>query len=179
MIKGTNVNLRHVTSDDLPTLINLINDLSLRGEYLQVDMVSPVNFERKFAQDGRSTGDTATLVMTDKASNLIGKISYFPSVPYFSALEIGYHLFSPDLRNRGIATEAVRLMTDYLFSTKPLNRLEIRLDVRNIASEKVAVKCGFQKEGVAKGANFVRGKYVDMAVYALLRQEWTGPGPTP
>lgn len=45
------------------------------------------------------------------------------------------------------------------------------MDTRNQASEKVAINCGFQKEGLSRGANFVRGKHVDMAVYALLRSE--------
>ena len=42
---------------------------------------------------------------------------------------------------------------------------------RNLASERVAIKCGFSKEGMARGANFVRGKHVDMTGYALLRDE--------
>ncbi len=46
------------------------------------------------------------------------------------------------------------------------------MDVRNPASKKVAIKLGLTKEGVARGANFVHGEHVDMAVYALLRQEW-------
>lgn len=45
------------------------------------------------------------------------------------------------------------------------------MDTRNEASEKVAIKNGFQKEGISRGANFVRGQYVDMNVYALLRGE--------
>lgn len=43
------------------------------------------------------------------------------------------------------------------------------MDSRNLASERVAIKTGFTKEGVARGANFVRGKHIDMNVYALLR----------
>jgi [ribosomal protein S5]-alanine N-acetyltransferase len=38
----------------------------------------------------------------------------------------------------------------------------------------VAIKCGFKKEGVSRGANFVRGKHVDMSLYALLRDEAAG-----
>jgi ribosomal-protein-alanine N-acetyltransferase len=62
----------------------------------------------------------------------------------------------------------------HLFSSTLVNRLEIRMDTRNQASEKVAIKCGFQKEGVSRGANFVRGQHVDMNLYALLRGEALG-----
>jgi RimJ/RimL family protein N-acetyltransferase len=65
----------------------------------------------------------------------------------------------------------VGLLADHLFRSRQINRLEIRMDTRNLASEKVAIKCGFTKEGVARGANFVQGRHVDMAVYALLRDE--------
>jgi ribosomal-protein-alanine N-acetyltransferase len=72
----------------------------------------------------------------------------------------------------GITSEAVRLLTDYLFGTKTINRLELRMNTHNLASEKIAIKCGYLKEGIARGANFERGKHVDMASYALLRCEW-------
>lgn len=49
------------------------------------------------------------------------------------------------------------------------------MGMRNLASERVAIKCGITKEGVARGANFMRGKHVDMNVYVLLRAEAKSP----
>ena len=69
------------------------------------------------------------------------------------------------------STPAVALLSKYLFDITHVNRLEIRMDIGNKASEKVAIKCGFKAEGIARGANFVYGKHVDMCVYALLREE--------
>ena len=69
-------------------------------------------------------------------------------------------------------SEAVQLLSDYLFKTLLINRLAIHMHVDNVASEKVAINCGFRKEGVARGASFSRGKHVDIAMYALLREEW-------
>lgn len=92
-------------------------------------------------------------------------------MPYFNAREIGYTVLAQTQRNRGIATLAVRMLSQYLFNTLLINRLEIRMNTANLASERVAIKCGFTREGVARGANFVRGQHVDMAVYALLREQ--------
>lgn len=69
-------------------------------------------------------------------------------------------------------TEAVQLLTDYLFKTTLLNRLEIHMNTDNLASEKVAIHCGFTKDGIARGAVFSRGKHVDIAMYSLLRTDW-------
>ncbi len=171
MIRGSDFNIRHVRKDDLAELIPLLNDSDLRGEYLPWKIVSPSETEKKFEQDGLSSEAFERLLIVDQADQILGTIFHFKSVPYFNAREIGYIMLSPKHRNAGIASKAVKLLTHYLFDSQLINRLEIRMDTRNLASEKVAIKCGYTKEGVARGANFVRGENVDMNVYALLRDE--------
>lgn len=173
MIEGSTFNIRHVHKNDLETFNSLKNNLRLRGEYLPNNIVSSTAMEKAFGETCLSTDDRETLLIVDKQDKIIGALWHFKSVPYFSAIEIGYQLFSVEHRGAGITTEAVRLMSAYLFETKTVNRLEIRMDTRNAASEKVAIKCHYQKEGVSRAANYVRGKYVDMAVYSLLRNEWS------
>ncbi|SFH04133.1 Acetyltransferase (GNAT) domain-containing protein [Duganella sp. CF458] len=55
-------------------------------------------------------------------------------------------MLSTEFRGQGIATQAVRLLVRHLFDGLLINRLEIRMDARNLASERVAIKCGFTKE---------------------------------
>jgi len=171
MIFGSDFNIRHVRKADLAELIPMLNNTDLRGEYLPCKMVSPVEIEKNFERDGLSNEAFERLLIVDKTDQIIGTIFHFKSGPYFNAREIGYIMLSPAHRNAGIASKAVTLLTHYLFDTLLINRLEIRMDTRNLASEKVAIKCGYTKEGVARGANFVRGRHVDMNVYALLRDE--------
>ena len=171
MIKAGNFHIRHVVSADLPALLPLLNDPDVRGEYLPSAIHSPLDLEQKLRADGMAGDALVRLVLVDDATGAImGTIWHAKAVPYFNAREIGYTL-SHDYRGRGIATEAVRLLVRYLFNATHVNRLEIRMDTRNRASEQVAIKSGFQKEGVSRGANFVRGQHVDMSLYALLRQE--------
>jgi ribosomal-protein-alanine N-acetyltransferase len=172
MIRGPEITLRHIRRGDLEVLAMLLSDLDLRGEYLPSALASPVDLEQKFAADGVANDAFTRLLIVEKDSDrILGTIWHFRSVPYFNAREIGYTMFSREHRGRGIATQAVRLLVRHLFDSLLINRLEIRMDTRNLASERVAVKCGFTKEGVARGANFVRGRHVDMNVYALLRHE--------
>ena len=172
MIEGKTFKLRHVRRGDLSPLAAHINDLAVRGEYLPMHIVSPAKMEKTFDDTKMSNDEHETLLIVDPQDQILGSITHFKSTPYFSALELGYHLFSVKHRGQGIVTEAVQLLVSYLFNNKQVNRLEIRMDVRNEASAKVALRNGFRHEGVSRGANFVRGKFVDMAVYALLRQEW-------
>jgi [ribosomal protein S5]-alanine N-acetyltransferase len=172
MIEGTNINIRHVLRFDLPRLFPMYNSIGLKGEYEIPRMESPEQFERRLFSDGLSTPAQETLLIVDKENNILGALWHFKSVPTYNAREIGYILYHEHLRGKGIMTEAVLLLADYLFRTELINRLELRIDTRNIASERVATKCGFKKDGVAREAKFIHGRHVDIAEYSLLRREW-------
>lgn len=172
MIKGSCFNLRHVKKDDLPQLVTLLNDPEPRGEFLSLEVILPGMFEKKFEEESRSKEIRETFLIVDENDVILGQVFHFKSMPYFNSRELGYGLFSREQRGKGIMSEAVRLLSDYLFNTLLINRLEIHTHIDNIASQKVALRCGYQKEGIARGAVFSRGKHFDIAMYALLRQEW-------
>jgi RimJ/RimL family protein N-acetyltransferase len=80
-------------------------------------------------------------------------------------------MFDPLQQGQGIMTEALSLFTDYLFQSTKIHRVQLIIADGNIASEKVAQKCGFTYEGTARQAMFARGRHWDMKLYALLRDE--------
>ncbi|WP_338849125.1 GNAT family protein [Massilia sp. W12] len=172
MLSRDGVHMRHIRQHDLEQFWHLINDLQARGEYLPAGLHSHRKFIAAYEKDGFSSEEFERLLLLNEAGEIIGTLWHFKSTPYFSAREIGYVLFQTAMRRQGVMSTAVGMLVDYLFQTQQINRLEIRMDVDNVASERVAQKCGFSKEGVSRGANFVRGRYRDMCVYALLRAEW-------
>ena len=171
MLVHPDFKIRHVTEADLDTLVAYLNDLELRGPFLPCRVSSPHAIRQQFRDNGLAGEDFERLLLVDHGGAILGTLWHFKSVPYFNAREIGYILFSTARRKQGLMSQAVKLLAAHLFLSTQLNRLEIRMDTRNLASEKVAINCGFQKEGVARGANYVRGQHVDMGVYALLRAE--------
>lgn len=82
--------------------------------------------------------------------------------------EIGY-LVDHVYQGHGIATEAVRQLENIGFGELKLQRLAILMDIRNFASEQVARKCGYEKEGVAKKIHRIGKEYYDCFVYAKTR----------
>lgn len=75
--------------------------------------------------------------------------------------------------NKGLITEAVRAVLETSFSIDtPLNRITARIDVRNLASIRVAEKLGFEHEGTLRQNRFQKGCFIDDSVYATLRDEW-------
>lgn len=172
MIKGSCFTLRHVRKSEIPQLLDLLNHPESRGDFLSFDLVLQGAFEKRVEEESLSKEVHETFLIIDENDAIIGNVSHFKTIPYFNGREIGYGLFHKASCGKGIVSEAVQLLTDYLFNTLLINRLAIHMDVNHGASEKVAIKCGFRKEGVALGACFSRGKHIDVAMYALLREEW-------
>lgn len=53
-----------------------------------------------------------------------------------------------------------------------LNRVQADVFSGNVASEKVLLKCGMQKEGVARERYHKGGVYIDAIQYAILQSDW-------
>lgn len=172
MIKGSSFHLRHLKKDELPKYLELLNHPDSRGDYLGLELMLPGVAEKKFEAEAVSKEARETFVIVDDQDTLLGQIFHFKTVPYFNSREIGYALFGRQLHGKGIMSEALQLMTDYLFNTMLINRLEVHMNVDNLASEKVAQNCGYQKDGVARGAAFSRGCHIDVSMYSLLREDW-------
>jgi RimJ/RimL family protein N-acetyltransferase len=87
--------------------------------------------------------------------------------------EVGYWV-AEEARGLGVATAATRLAAAWAFeSHRDLVRLQLRADVENAASNRVAEKAGFTREGVlrAQRYNARLGRRTDFAMWSLLREE--------
>lgn len=83
--------------------------------------------------------------------------------------ETGYWLGPAD-RRHGYVTEAVREVARYAFGLG-LHRLELLAATGNLASQRVAERAGFTREGVLRKARPAPGGRADMVLYSLLEGE--------
>ena len=81
--------------------------------------------------------------------------------------EIGY-VVSSHARGRGAAAAAVQLLTDWGFDALGLQRLELRIDTANRASERVAERAGYRLDGVLRSLAFKEGRRTDTGVWSRL-----------
>lgn len=87
------------------------------------------------------------------------------------AAEIGYWI-GVRFWGRGIATEAVRLVTATAFAQRPdLRRLYARAFTSNPASARVLEKAGYRREAVMRQSAIKAGVVQDQWLYAILRDE--------
>jgi RimJ/RimL family protein N-acetyltransferase len=68
-------------------------------------------------------------------------------------------------------TEALALLSRYLFTARNMRRLQLTAVVGNLASKRVAEKCGFTSEGIVRKAVFLHGGNLDLEWFSLLREE--------
>jgi RimJ/RimL family protein N-acetyltransferase len=80
---------------------------------------------------------------------------------------VGYWLVAR-ARGRGVATHAVRLITRWAFEQLGIARLELTCGPDNHASERVAQRCGFTREGVLRSHMPFKGERRDTVVFSLL-----------
>lgn len=99
----------------------------------------------------------------------VGGISLHPGTDIERiGAELGYWL-GEALWNRGITTSAIRLVTDYAFNKKRLERVFAVPFATNVASCRALEKAGYEREGTMRRSAIKDGRIVDQLLYARVR----------
>jgi RimJ/RimL family protein N-acetyltransferase len=84
---------------------------------------------------------------------------------------IGMYI-NPEFRGKGYGTSAMKILLDYAFNERRLNKYQGFVIEGNIASETMLVKLGCVKEGIIRGTTFHQGKYWNEIHYGLFAEEF-------
>lgn len=118
-------------------------------------------------------GELAVFAITLKAdSELVGAASLRVDRS-FDRANLGYWIGEP-FWGLGYCTEAATSIVEYGFTELKLQRLYAEHLERNPASGRVLQKIGMSKEGTARQHTKKWGKFEDLVLYGLLRNEWVG-----
>ncbi len=126
-------------------------------------------FTRKNLQQfAENRGFTAQILFRGQPAGSIG-------YNYFNwqnrKTEIGYWLAS-SFQGHGIMTRTCWALINYAFDELKLNRIEIFCAVENTKSRAIPERLGFKLEGVCRQAEWLHDHFVDLALYAMLADEW-------
>jgi RimJ/RimL family protein N-acetyltransferase len=128
-------------------------------------------FERKWLgryEQGRADGSRAGFAIVDAESGaFLGMVALVQIDRAGRQAEAGY-VVAPQARGRGIAVRALLLLTEWALGELELERVELRISPDNVASVRVAERCGFVREGVLRSLHFKQGLRADIAVYSRL-----------
>jgi len=170
MIHGEKISLRALEDIDASSLAELANNKKI-WDNLRDIMPYPYSIENAnlFIDLTKKENPQVTFAI-EFEGKLCGVIGLVPQQDvYKKTAEIGYWIGEP-FWNKGIATKAVQLITDYAFNELDFVRLHTGVFEYNTASMKVLEKCGFKKEGVFEKAIIKNGKIWDEHRYSKVEQ---------
>jgi len=74
---------------------------------------------------------------------------------------------------KGYATEATKLMVDFGFNQRNLNRIYLTVLENNKVAIHLYEEMGFKKEGILREALFKDNKYYNLIIMSILKEEYS------
>jgi RimJ/RimL family protein N-acetyltransferase len=178
MIKGIRVLLRPVRDEDWQIIEEWGRSReALWGAFQRFQLDHLPQLREVYHQTGLLKRESGLLLVeTIEDQRVVGFVRYtlvqFPDAD-FPYPDIGFGIPEVSERGKGFAKEAVALLVEYLFSGYPTKRVAACTDAENVPAQRVLERLGFQREGVLRRASFRDGRWCDIAVYSILRDEWS------
>ena len=178
MLQGDRVVLRPIQAWDRERLYELVETIEIRALSSGKPPL-PLSLEEIEARDKRwieERHEDSAWFAIDVDAELIGICGLHEIDHYQQLAEVGIRI-GKDHWGKGLGQDAVRTLVDYGFRHLNLAKISLRV----LADDERAVgayrKVGFVEEGRLRAHAWYDGARHDELVMAVLREEWTQPGP--
>ncbi len=171
-LTGDRTVLRPFTGADADVMWEIIEDPEV--ERFTFSPNNELTLERVRSWYGSLSGrpDRLDLAVTDRATGeLVGEVVLYEWDPHARSCTFRT-LIGPRGRDRGIGTEATRLIVGYGFEQLGLHRIELGAYGHNHRALRVYEKVGFVREGIRREAQTRDGEWLDEVLMAVLDHEW-------
>jgi RimJ/RimL family protein N-acetyltransferase len=160
--------LREWQDDDVPALVAGINDPHIAYWIPRIPHPYTEDDAREFLRGEVAPADCRLAMTVDGA--VVGGIGMGVNSHDYRG-HVGYWVAAA-VRGRGVCTRALRLLSRHALDALDLQRLELITDPDNLASQRVAEKVGFKREGVLRAhLRHPDGRIRDSVMFSLLPGE--------
>jgi RimJ/RimL family protein N-acetyltransferase len=119
---------------------------------------------------GRRDGTREAFAALDADGSFVG-LALAPEIDREGReVELGY-VVSPAARSRGVGTRVLALLTRWAFDELDAHRIALIIDVANPASERVAERCGYTREGVMRSTHLKNDVRIDAGIWSRLASD--------
>ncbi len=171
VIKSKRFILRPYREGDERDIINYLNDKDVSKYMISVSYPYKIKDAKKWIKKcvkaHKRKKKTFVSFALEFNGKVIGGIGFDPVIECHKA-EIGYAL-GKKYWNKGLITEALKLVTDFGFKEFKLKRVTAHVSTKNKASAKVLEKNGYKLEGTLRKHNFRNGRFYDAWLYAKVK----------
>lgn len=163
--------LRHWRMEDAPAVARACRDTEIARWLAFVPQPYTSDDARRYIQECIDASDDRRpfAIIDAKSGAVIGSIDM--RITRLGTGHIGYWM-AAEARGRGLTTAALRTLSRWAIEELDLGRIELAADPENLASQRVAEKAGFQREGVLRSMLPTRdGTRRDGVMFSLLPGE--------
>ncbi|KIL53071.1 GNAT family N-acetyltransferase [Jeotgalibacillus campisalis] len=172
-IETDNFRLREVTKNDAKDLFvylsdeDVVNHMGLAPAKQVEDTLDEINWYKSIFQDG--TGIRWGITRKNEG-RVIGSCGFLNIAHSHSRAEIGFEVHK-EYWGKGVAGEALQAVLGYGFDQLGFERIQALIEPENIASQKLVEKHGFKREGLLRHYEYTQGKFDDLYMFSLLKEE--------
>lgn len=171
-LTGKNIFLRALEPEDLDFLYQLENDETIwevsetQAPYSRYVLRQYLKNSHKDIYEVKQL----RLAISNYNEKLLGFIDLFDFNPKNKRAGVGIVVLDEGNRNRGIGTEALRLLMNYSFTKLGVHQLYANITEDNTASIKLFSNLGFERVGVKKDWHFTGGRFRDEILYQKINK---------
>ncbi|MFD3516765.1 GNAT family N-acetyltransferase [Streptomyces sp. NPDC058657] len=171
-LAGARALLRPFTEDDLPAMLAALRD----PEVLRLTGSPADDFDeaatRAWYLSRAAQSDRIDLAVVDLATGTCaGEVVLNEWDPANRSINFRT-LLGPGGRNRGLGSEACRLIVGYAFEVLATHRVSLGVYDFNPRARRAYEKAGFVAEGTEREALWADGRWVDSTYMSILAHEW-------
>jgi [ribosomal protein S5]-alanine N-acetyltransferase len=166
------IRLRKPEISDVESLYVLKNDVKssetlggFSSGYTKTSIADWINFHN-------NASDEVIFIIQDfKSEKIIGHVGLYNIDYRVRKAEFAILIADMNYRGKGYGTLCTEFMIKYGFEQLNLNRIELSLFTDNLSALAVYKKTGFIQEGIQRQAQFKNGRYHDLILMAIFRDE--------
>ena len=174
ILENESILLRPLSIDDIDKIESISYDEAL-GEFgARVKNRDDLMDYFKFCLNSKKEKELYPLIIIRKEDNSPIGLTMFGNISFQNKrLEIGWTWIGKKFQGTGINAICKELLLEYCFNTLNLRRVEFKIDIKNLKSQKAIEKIGAVKEGLLRNYNIQSyGESEGTYVYSILKEEW-------
>jgi RimJ/RimL family protein N-acetyltransferase len=178
MISGQAVSLTELREGDRDALFRWINDPDVVHFNAPYSPVHSPNHAQWFENLAKDKSRIIFAIRTADSAKLVGTIQLADIHPIHRSAELIIRIGTEANRGIGLGSEAVKLLVQFGFQHRNLLRIWLRVFADNVRAIRSYEKAGLVREGVQRRACFINGRWRDLVMMAVLRENLETNGPS-
>lgn len=176
MLETDLLRLRAMEPEDLPFFVRWLNDEVVSMYLGRVSIPMSLKqeeawFEAMLQKPSREQ-PLCIEIKEEETWKLIGNTAFFDFDDISRVAEVGILIGDRNYLGKGWGTKAMKMMLQFGFERLNLNRVRLRVVEENQRAFTSYLKSGFVHEGLLRQEIYSNGKYHNMIVMGILKEEW-------